>query len=224
MNYNNIIEWLPAIPFVTFVTFWIFWDTFHFVDENWMKYRYYIIQKIYTCIHICLYVYTWSRRTLSLLIYVQHVQWMSNTGCFQHSSLFGNSSCAMLLDVAWSWLKGQRYQHISHRTVILLTFRVCRTHPQVTKWLSTLPTIPTGDLFQKNVSWCDSSRWYLPWGHSPNPSILTHQCHYSSAHIQSCCHPHKSFLEWFLSSDPLNGMCLFSPFSGNLDVNLHAEE
>lgn len=57
-NNNNNIEWLPAMPFVTFVTFWIFWDTFHFVDGNWMKYRYYIIQKIYTCIHICLYVYT----------------------------------------------------------------------------------------------------------------------------------------------------------------------
>lgn len=57
-NNNNNIEWLPAMPFVTFVTFWIFWDTFHFVGGNWMKYRYYIIQKINTCIHICLYVYT----------------------------------------------------------------------------------------------------------------------------------------------------------------------
>lgn len=64
-----------------------------------MKYRYYIIQKINTCIHICLYVYKTEEHCLSHLIYVQHVQWMSKTGCFQHPSMSGNSSCAMLLEL-----------------------------------------------------------------------------------------------------------------------------
>lgn len=32
-------------------------------------------------------------------------------------------------------------------------------------------------------------------------------------------HSHVIFVEWFLSSVPLYGMCLFSAFSANLDVN-----
>lgn len=66
-----------------------------------MKYRYYIIQKMNTCIHI--YVYMYIHKTeehcLSHLIYVQHIQWMSKTGYFQHPSMLGDSSCAMLLEL-----------------------------------------------------------------------------------------------------------------------------
>lgn len=47
-----------------------------------------------------MYIRKTEEHCLSHLIYVQHVQWMSKTGCFQHPSMLGNSSCAMLLDVA----------------------------------------------------------------------------------------------------------------------------
>lgn len=43
---------------------------------------------------ICIYI---KQRTH--LIYVQHVQWMSKSGCFQHPSMLGNSSYAMLLEL-----------------------------------------------------------------------------------------------------------------------------
>lgn len=51
-----------------------------------------------TCIHICLYVYT-EEHCLSHLIYVQHIQWMSKTGYFQHPSMLGDSSRAMFLEL-----------------------------------------------------------------------------------------------------------------------------
>lgn len=47
-----------------------------------------------------MYIRKTEEHCLSHLIYVQHVQWMSKTSCFQHPSMLGNISCAMLLDVA----------------------------------------------------------------------------------------------------------------------------
>lgn len=167
MNNNNNIEWLPAMPFVTFVTFWIFWDTFHFVDGNWMKYRYYIIQKdiyMYTYMSICIYIK--QKNT------VCHIWFMCNTfsGCLKlvvSSTLlcWGNSSCAMLLDVAWSWRKDNVTStfltYLSYLSPSEYTGHTHSHRHKHTRWLSSLPTNFTGDLFPKDVSWCD----WLP--HAP---------------------------------------------------------
>lgn len=47
---------------------------------------------------ICIYIKQ-KNTCLSHLIYVQHIQWLSKTGSFQHPSLLGGSSCAMLLEL-----------------------------------------------------------------------------------------------------------------------------
>lgn len=46
-----------------------------------------------------MYIHKTEEHCLSHLIYVQHIQWMSKTGYFQHPSMSGNSSCAMLLEL-----------------------------------------------------------------------------------------------------------------------------
>lgn len=46
-----------------------------------------------------MYIHKTEEHCLSHLIYVQHIQWMSKTGYFQHPSMLGDSSCAMFLEL-----------------------------------------------------------------------------------------------------------------------------
>lgn len=112
-------------------------------------------------------------------------------------------------------------------SVISLTFtEYYRPHPQsqTHRWLSSLPANYTSDLYPEDVSWCD----WLPLppqvgtptpafsSLSPHISAITAQHAYNHVLASHLC---ISFVDWFVSSVPLDGMCLFSAFSANLDVD-----
>lgn len=138
--------------------------------------------------------------------------------------------------VAWSWRKGWCYQHISHLLSYLSPSLSIQDTPTVTdtdayKWLSALPAI----FFQQPLPGGCQLVWLTasdPLSRSLHPGLFlpsthTHQCHYSSMCIRSCTSfssSRFSFAEWFVSSVPLNGMCLFSAFSANLDVDATLEK
>lgn len=158
---------------------------------------------MYTYMSICIYIK--QKNTVTF-------DFMCNTFCgcpkmVVSSTLLCWGTSSMLLDVAWSWQKGRCYQHISHLTLIF-TQTHSDSHKKKTKKKtyqgdSSLPTSSTEGWLETN---------FYPWKH-------THQCHYSSTHTQSCCHPRSYFINSFVSILPLDGMCLFSAFSANLDVN-----
>lgn len=135
--------------------------------------------------------------------------------------------------VAWSWWKDNVTSTFFHllsyvSPSLSITGRThshrhthIRTHTH--RWLLPLPTNFTSDLFPEDVSWCD----WLPlapqvgtyhWAFFPNPHISANTAQHAYNHVLAS-HPYISFVEWFVSSVPLNGMCLFSAFSANLDVN-----
>lgn len=133
--------------------------------------------------------------------------------------------------VAWSWWKDNvtstffTYCHISH------LHWVYRTHPQSRIHKNTQVTLLTAhQLYQ----------WSLPWGHQLVWLTASYTLRrYPARGLSFCYHTHTSvplqlnmhtimyllltltflLLKWFVSHVPLNGMCLFSAFSANLDVD-----
>lgn len=137
----------------------------------------------------------------------------------------------LAMDCSLIMMKGC-YQHISHLLSYVSpspsttghshTHTGAHIHTHTHRWLPPLPTNFTGDLFPEDVSWCD---WLprtqvstLPQAFFLNPHISAITAQHAYNHVLAS-HPYISFVEWFVSSVPLNGMCLFSAFSANLDVN-----
>lgn len=102
---------------------------------------------------------------------------------------------------------GHTHSHKHKRTQVTLL-----TAHQPFQW-----SLPVGC----QLVWLTASstlRWYLTPGPSPHTHISAIMTQHAYNHVLAS-HPHISFVEWFVSSVPLNGMCLFSAFSANLDVD-----
>lgn len=134
--------------------------------------------------------------------------------------------------VAWSWWKDVTstfltYCHMSHLHLVLQATPTV-THIQVHTYTHTHTQVtpPTAhQLYRWSLSWGRQCDWLprtqvstLPQAFFLNPHISAITAQHAYNHVLAS-HPYISFVEWFVSSVPLNGMCLFSAFSANLDVN-----